>query len=379
MNTDQITYKDRPLRIVFAADARNVHTHKWVKYFLDRGCEIKVISYREWEIPGVEVYVHSVPPTGVSSIPPFRQMYYASDYSRVRSILHWADIVNVQFIYRFRFNMVYKGLPRLVVSTWGSDILGVYGEEETKDEARWKSFILDQATELVALSKYLADAMRKYLSTERKIHIIPFSVDLEKFDPSKYPKKTDTEEVFRIGFVKGLKKIYGPDVLIEATRVLRDRGYNIRTILAGDGEDSEELRSLARNRGVHRIVDFPGYIPNDEVPSFLASLDVSCMPSRSESLGVAALESQAMEVPVVASNVGGVPEAVLDGLTGTLVTPGDPISLADGIASLLDDPVKRRQMGEAGRRLVRERFDWYTNAGKLADLFVSQLEGNSEA
>ncbi|MCX6645488.1 MAG: glycosyltransferase [bacterium] len=376
MDTKPLTYKDRPLRIVFAADARNVHTHKWVRYFLDRGCEIKVISFREWEIPGAEVYVHSIPPTGIASIPPFRQIYTASDYSHVRSILKWADIVNVQFIYRFRFNMVYKGLPRLVVSTWGSDILGVFGQEETKEEAHWKKYILDQATELVALSKFLAGAMRKYLSKERKIHIIPFSVDMEKFDPAKYPRKPANEEVFRIGFVKGLKKIYGPDVLIEATRVLRDRGYNIRTILAGDGEDLEELRTLARERGVHHLVDFLGYVPNDEVPSFLASLDVSCMPSRSESLGVAALESQAMEIPVVASRTGGIPEAVLDGLTGILVTPGDPVALADGIASLLDNPAKRQEMGKAGRRFVRERFDFQINAGKLAELFEGLLKTN---
>jgi glycosyltransferase involved in cell wall biosynthesis len=269
--------------------------------------------------------------------------------------------------------MVYKGLPRLVVSTWGSDILGVFGKEETKEEAYWKKYILEQATELVALSKYLADAMRKYLSRDRKIHIIPFSVDMEKFDPSKYPRIPASEGIFRIGFAKGLKKIYGPDVLIEATRILRDRGYNIRTILAGDGEDSEELRTLARDLGVHRIVDFLGRIPNDEVPPFLASLDVSCMPSRSESLGVAAIESQAMGVPVVASNVGGIPEAVQDGITGILVQPNDPVALADGIATLLDNPTRRTEMGASGRPFVKARFDWEKNAGKLANLFESLL------
>lgn len=376
MSPELMTYKNRPLRIVFAADARNVHTHKWVEYFLDRGCEIRIISYREWSIPGVEVYVHSIPPRGLMAIPPFRQVYTASDYARVRSILRWADIVNVQFIYRFRFNIVYKGLPRLVVSAWGSDILGVFGKEEAKEEAYWKSYVLKEATELVALSNYLADAMKRYIPTEKVIHIIPFSVDMEKFDPSKYPVKHESDKVFRIGFVKGLRKIYGPDTLIETTRVLRDRGYNIRTLLAGDGEDAEDLRSLAREKGVHRIVDFLGRIPNDEVPAFLAGLDVSCMPSRSESLGVAAIESEAMEIPVVASNVGGIPEAVQDGVTGILVPPNDPVALADGIAALLDDPGKRHAMGKAGREYVMDRFDWLNNAGKLADLFESLLDEN---
>jgi len=378
MPEDKLTFDGRPLRLTYVADAGNVHTHKWVGYFRDRGCDIKVISYRPWDIPGVEVYVHSLPPLGISSIPPFRQFHHASDYARVRKMLEWADIAHVHFIYRFRFNLVYKGLSKLVVSTWGKDIIRDTDDPEPKSEIKWKKFVLAQATVLTATTHFLAKETKIYSPQDKKIHVIPFGVDLEIFDPSKYPSTKDSDrpdQPFKIGFLKHLRKKYGPDTLIEATRVLRDRGYNIRTIIAGVGEDEDELRKYARDKGVHRIVDFVGRIPHEEVPAFLAGLDVFCMPSRyeSETFGVAAVEAEAMEIPVVATSVGGVPEAVDNGVTGILVPPNDTVKIADSIESLIEDREKRTEMGIAGRKFVKNKYDWYENASRMERIYLDLL------
>jgi L-malate glycosyltransferase len=127
---------------------------------------------------------------------------------------------------------------------------------------------------------------------------------------------------------------------------------------------------------VSRIVDFVGRIPHDEVPAFLASLDVFCMPSRweSETFGVAAVEAEAMEIPVVATNVGGIPEAVKDKSTGLLVHPDDPKALGSAIAKLLNDPEKRAAMGAAGREFVAANFDWQENAGRMEQVYKSLLQ-----
>ncbi len=375
MDDGMLTYQGRPLRLTYVADAWNVHTQRWVSYFRDRGCEIKVVSYRGWEIPGVEVYVHSIPPVGIAAIPPFRQIYTLSDYLRVRKIFSWADIVHVHFIYRYRFNILYKGLPRLVVSTWGKDIITDSDKPEPPAEVRWKKFVLAQATEITATTHFLAEATRKYAPEGKKIHVIPFGVDLKIFDPDLYPRKREDDQPYRIGFLKHLRTKYGADTLIESTRILRDRGHNVRTILAGEGHEEDDLRKLAREQGVHRIVDFVGRIPHEEVPGFLASLDIFCMPSRweSETFGVAAVEAQAMRVPVVATRVGGVPEAVDDGMTGTLVPPNDTIALADAVETLLADPEKRRNMGLAGREFVKGRYDWLENAAGMETIYRSML------
>jgi glycosyltransferase involved in cell wall biosynthesis len=376
MNAKPLSLDNRPLRVTYVADAWNVHTHRWVKYFQDRGCECKVVSYRDWEIPGAEVYVHSLPPAGIMRVPLFKQLHTLSDYSRVRARLRWADIVHVHFIYRFRFNLVFKNLPRLIVSTWGKDVIRDTDEPEPESEAHWKSYVLRQATILTATSRFLAERTKEYAPKGKTIQVIPFGVDLSQFDPELHPRRGGTEKPYRIGFLKHLRTKYGPDTLIEATLILRDRGYPIRTLLAGEGEDEDELRRLAKEKGVGRIVDFVGRIPHEEVPAFLASLDVFCMPSRweSETFGVAAVEAQAMEVPVVATTVGGVPEAVDDGKSGVLVPPNHPDAIADAIGGLLDDPDRRRRMGQAGREFVRARYDWIENASRMEKIYRSLIE-----
>ncbi len=371
MRDKPLTYEGRPLRLTYVADAHNVHTRRWVEYFKDRGCECKIVSYRPAEIPDVEVYVHSLPPQGVWRVPLLKQLHTLSDYSRVRGLLRWADIVHVHYIYRFRFNLVFKGLPRLVVSTWGKDIIRDSDEPETQSEVRWKRYILGQATILTATTHFLAKATREYAPEDKEIHVIPFGVDLNRFDPSRFPGRAEGEEPYRIGFLKHLRTKYGPDTLIQATLILRDRGYQVRTLLAGEGEGDEILRRLARKLGVGRIVDFVGRIPHEEVPAFLAGLDIFCMPSRweSETFGVAAVEAEAMEVPVVATNVGGIPEAVDDGITGILVPPNDAEAVADAIEGLLADREKRTRMGKAGREFVRKNYEWFENAGRMEKIY----------
>lgn len=371
MTNEPLTIDGRPLRLTFVADASNVHTQRWAEYFINRGCECKIVSYRVGEIPGAEVYVHSLPPLGFNRLPIFKQVYTASDYARVRTILRWADIVHVHFIYRYRFNILFKGIPKLVVSTWGKDVIRDTDDPEPKSEAYWKKYVLKQATVITATTHFLAQETMQYAPDGSDIHVIPFGVDLARFDPSLYPKEHDENAPLRIGFLKHLRAKYGPDILIEATRLLADKGYSIRTIIAGEGADEFELRKLAKDLGVARIVDFVGRIPHEEVPAFLASLDVFCMPSRweSETFGVAAVEAEAMEVPVVATSVGGVPEAVKDKETGILVPPNDPKAVAMAIAKLLNDPEFSSKLGKAGREFVRANYDWSENAARMERIY----------
>ena len=91
----------------------------------------------------------------------------------------------------------------------------------------------------------------------------------------------------------------------------------------------------------------------------------------------AKMEAEAMEIPVVATTVGGIPEAVDDGVTGMLVPPNDTVALADAVCSLLDDQGRRRSMGKAGRQFVRERYDWLENAGRMERLYRSLIETQS--
>jgi len=112
-----------------------------------------------------------------------------------------------------------------------------------------------------------------------------------------------------------------------------------------------------------------GAIEHRQVPELLRNVDIFVMPSIREEFGVAAVEAQAMEIPVISTRVGGVPEVVLDGETGILVEPGDSEQLAQAILALIENPALRRQMGKRGREHVLANYRWEDNAALMENLY----------
>jgi glycosyltransferase involved in cell wall biosynthesis len=110
-------------------------------------------------------------------------------------------------------------------------------------------------------------------------------------------------------------------------------------------------------------------VAHEQVPDVLGELDIFAMPSTAEGFGVAALEAQAMELPVVASRVHGIPDVVQHERTGILVTPGDDDRLAAAIRRLVEDKELRRELGQAGREFVEERYRWQDNASVMERLY----------
>lgn len=142
--------------------------------------------------------------------------------------------------------------------------------------------------------------------------------------------------------------------LIDALPAIAAAVPRVRCVFAGDGPLRAELEARARHRGVDARCLFLG--ARTDVADILASADVVALPSRSEGLPFAVLEAMAVGRPVVASAVGGTPEAVDDGRTGRLVPPGDVGALARAVAQVLGDPAGGRRMGERGALRVRQEF-----------------------
>jgi glycosyltransferase involved in cell wall biosynthesis len=141
--------------------------------------------------------------------------------------------------------------------------------------------------------------------------------------------------------------------LVRALSALRGRPFE--ALFVGDGPDRPTVEEEVRCLGLESVVELLG--ERDDVPELLGTADVFVLSSNSEGLPLSILEAMAAGLPVVASNVGGVSEVVLDGDTGLLVPPGDAQSLAAAIERLLQDPVLRRRLGEAGRIRIAEHFD----------------------
>jgi glycosyltransferase involved in cell wall biosynthesis len=142
-----------------------------------------------------------------------------------------------------------------------------------------------------------------------------------------------------------------------------------RLVLVGDGPLRARLEAVVRARGLSGRVRFAG--ASDDVPGHLRAADLFVLSSRWEGLPFAVIEAMMSGLPVVAADVGGVAEAVVDGETGLLVPPGDPVALAAAITRLLEDGAERRRMGVVAQRRALQEF---TIAGMLARIEAVYLE-----
>ena len=130
-----------------------------------------------------------------------------------------------------------------------------------------------------------------------------------------------------------------------------------------------ELARLAADLGIEADVTFLGWVPNTELPPYYRAAAVSVIPSLEEGFGIPAAEAMGCEVAVVASDAGGLPEVVEDGVTGLVVPRGDSTALAQAIGSLLADPERRRAMGQAGRARGLRLFDWDRSAEQFEQIY----------
>jgi glycosyltransferase involved in cell wall biosynthesis len=178
-----------------------------------------------------------------------------------------------------------------------------------------------------------------------------------------------------IGYAKGLRDYYGPLDLLDAAARLRDEGVPFRLRIAGSGPLEATLGDEIARRELRELVQLTGALSPDELPAFFAGIDVFAMPSHREGYGVAALEASASGKPVVATNVGGIPEVVRDGATGLLVPPHDPAALAAALGRLAADPALRRRMGEAGKQFACERHERREAVSAMIACYRRLLEG----
>jgi glycosyltransferase involved in cell wall biosynthesis len=135
-----------------------------------------------------------------------------------------------------------------------------------------------------------------------------------------------------------------------------------------------------QERGIGKRVKFLDYIPDDCIPAYYAAADVFVLPSvvdeggDTEGLGVVLLEALACKTPCVASNVGGIPDVITDGLNGFLVGPGDSQALVDRISKLIADSGLRRRMGGQGRLFVERHFSWHAKARQILEVYEEVLQ-----
>lgn len=195
-----------------------------------------------------------------------------------------------------------------------------------------------------------------------------------------YPDRFEVsveEDAGRVVSVAQLKEKKGLTYLISACRVLADAGITLECDIIGDGPLRHELADQIGALRLDATVNLLGPLPHDEVIDRVRTSSLFVLPSvvakdgDRDGIPNVILEAMALGKAVVSTDISGIGEAVVDGVTGSLVPPGDIPALADAIGHLLDNPGIRSKMGAAGRRRIDEVFDIRLNARKLEELLTS--------
>lgn len=177
---------------------------------------------------------------------------------------------------------------------------------------------------------------------------------------------------FTILCVGTLHEVKGQAFLIEACHKLHEDGVDFVCHFVGDGPDKTALTELVDQIGISNKVCFHGLQKQERIAELLQNTDVLVAPSvptsdgRREGIPVVLIEAMSSGVPIIASNISGIPELVLDGDTGLLVPPRDAAALANALERYYRDPAMRKRLGRSGREKVEREFDLYRNAAMLA-------------
>lgn len=241
-----------------------------------------------------------------------------------------------------------------------------------------------EAAFVVAISDYnkeliVSECEGKYRD---KVTVIHCGVDTEVFRSrsNKTPHEKG-ENPFLVLCIGTLHEVKGQAYLIEACRKLQESHIDFVCHFVGDGPDRNSLTTLADRAGLLERIHFHGRLTRDDIARLLQDADVLAAPSvptrdgRREGIPVVLMEAMGSGVPVVASNISGIPELVKDGYTGLLVPPRDVTSLAKALERYYREPGLRSRLGQAGREKVVREFDLNKNAAKLAQHFMKDGQG----
>lgn len=249
------------------------------------------------------------------------------------------------------------GVPHLVVTEH------IVGQSHSGGQRMLKRFELGRADAVTAVCGAVAESLvRDYGVPRARVRIVPNGADLPDEQAEAEPARRLREQFGAAPFrplwvcAARLEDQKGHAVLLDALAEVKRRGLDFVVALAGEGTLRDSLERRVATLGLGSSVRFLGQV--EEIGALLAAADAVVLPSLWEGLPLTLLEAMARARPVLASAVGGVPEAIEDGRSGRLVTPGDPGALADGLEWLHRKAGAAAALGREAQHVVREDYTW---------------------
>ena len=249
---------------------------------------------------------------------------------------------------------------------------------------RWASFsdvaMLRKADLVIVVDSKKKDMLIQQGHDASRIECIPNGVDVNILQTGLNDESIERVwERYQLGTgrkvlcAKAMMPNNGQGYLVQAMRLLVERDPALELLLAGNGPERDGLIKMVRELGIERNVRFLGDVPHEDIPALLHLSSMAVLPSlrgkgAEEGSSIFLLEAMALGRPVVATNIGGNPETIIDGMTGLLVPERDHEALSHAMWSLLDDGYRAREIGLAARSFIAENRNWKI----IADRYVEQ-------
>ncbi|MBK7378247.1 MAG: glycosyltransferase [Ignavibacteriales bacterium] len=363
------------MKVLLLADSSSPHTIKWANALSESGCEIFVFSLHENTFHKI-IYHKNIRLESACFSNTYRFSHssiiskgkYLKIIFRIKKIISEfrPDIIHAHYATSYGLLGALLFFKPYIISVWGTDVLS-FPQSTLLSRILFK-FILSRATQISATTKYLADESTKY--TSRNINVIPFGIDTNQF---KFTKSTlfDEGKFMIIGAVKSFEEPYGIEYLIKAFAQVSSKfsKLNLRLLLVGQGSLEKKLKQLTQELNIEEEVIFTGFIPPQEVSRYHNSLDIAVYPSIYEGFGVAIAESMSCSKPVIASNVGGIPELIESGKNGLLVESKNVKYLSEAIEKLILNKELRIKLGEMAREKILNEYSWEKSLNLMLDLY----------
>ena len=242
--------------------------------------------------------------------------------------------------------------------------------------------ILRHCTKIIAVSEELKKELVKSRISENKIRIIqnavPQSYPSEIFQSSRISQREMlgiSSEQLVIGYVGRLSKEKGVNYLIEACTNIRANNIPFQLIIVGEGPEKPKLEEKARKNGVIENVYFAGF--QNDIENWLSALDIFILPSLTEGTPMALLEAMSVNLPVIASAVGGVPKIIENKKNGILVTPANPDQIADALIKLYKNDELRLKIARKAAETITNRFSINQWVDKIESVYLDIIENKA--
>ena len=359
------------MRVCIFGDPKFVHIQRIVPGVVARGVDVHIVCHNPVDVPGATVERWAVPPPSITNL----RRWHGRWRQHLIGYMKRFDIVHVHFLHDWGFAPEIMDRGCFVASPWGSDIVPAPTDPATSPELRRNRIDMLRCAKIVtSWGHTFAGEIADYADIQAAdIAVLPLGVDTKLFRP--FGARNSTQKNgYQVGYFKGFYPVYGPTYLMRAIPTVVEAIPDTRFVMLGDGPQKSECRRLAGLYDVAHAIHWVDRQPHRNLPNHMADWDLSVIPSLRESFGAAALECSAMEVPVVASDIGGLPETVRDGETGLLVPPAAPEQLADAVIRLLKDEPTRKEMGTAGRAMVCREYEWEGILDRWVDAYERALD-----